>query len=156
MAVGLGKQIAIVELFKAEKCQKEICKDLKVNRMLVWRTLKRYKESRNMQNRPGQGCPQSARTSKLIKATREKVWKYPKRSIQKTAKEANVLYGTMFMVLHRDLKMFPFKYVRKQLLLAKTVEKCLARARIILSHLEPGMLPNLVFTNKRNSTFNTM
>ena len=43
MAVGLGKRIAIVELFKAGKPQKEICKDLKVNRMLVWRALKRYK-----------------------------------------------------------------------------------------------------------------
>ena len=40
--------------------------------MLVWRTLKRYKESGNVQNQPGQGCPRSARTAKLIKATREK------------------------------------------------------------------------------------
>ena len=52
MVVGLGKQITIVELFKAGKSQKEICKDLKVNRMLVWRTFKRYKESGNVQNRP--------------------------------------------------------------------------------------------------------
>ena len=108
MAVGLGKRIAIVELFKAGKTQKEICKDLKVNRMLVWRSLKRYKESGNVQNLPGQGCPRSASTLKLIKKSREivqrnpkrsirktvkKVWKNPKRSIQKTAKEANVSYG---------------------------------------------------------------
>ena len=53
MAVGLGKRIAIVELFNAGKPRKEICKDLKVNRMLVWRTLKRYKESGNVQNQPG-------------------------------------------------------------------------------------------------------
>ena len=48
MAVGLAKQITIVELFKAGKSQKEICKDLKVNRMLIWKTLKRYKESWNV------------------------------------------------------------------------------------------------------------
>ena len=53
MAVGLGKRIEIVELFKAGKPQKKICKDLKVNRMLVWRTLKRYKENGNVQNQPG-------------------------------------------------------------------------------------------------------
>ena len=52
MAVGLGKEIAIVELLKAGKSQKEICKDLKMNRMLVWRTLKRYKKSGNVRNRP--------------------------------------------------------------------------------------------------------
>ena len=107
MAVGLGKQIAIVELFKGGKPQKEICKELKVNRMLVWRTLKRYKESGNVQNQPEQGRPRSASISKLIRKSREivrrnpkrsiwktakRVWRNPKRSIQKTAKEANVLY----------------------------------------------------------------
>ena len=86
ISVGLGKQIAIVELFKAGKPQKEICKDLKVNRMLVWRTLKRYKESGNVQNQPGQGHPRSASTSKLIRKSREIVWRNTKRSIWKTAK----------------------------------------------------------------------
>ena len=86
MAVGLGKRIAIVELFKAGKPQKEICKDLKVNRMLVWRTLKRYKESGNVQNQLGQGCPRSAITSKLIRKSREIVRRNLKRSIRKTAK----------------------------------------------------------------------
>ena len=108
MTVGLGKRITIVELFKAGKPQKEICKDLKVNGMLVWRTLKRYKESGNVQNQPGQGRPRSASTSKLIRKSREivrrnpkrsiqkmakRVWRNPKRFIQKTAKEANVSYG---------------------------------------------------------------
>ena len=65
------------------------------------------------------------------------------------AKEVNVLYGTMFTVLRRDLKISPFKHMRKQLLSAKTVEKCLARARILLTHLEAGMLPNLIFSNKK-------
>ena len=55
----------------------------------------------------------------------------------------------MFTVLRRDLKMFPFKHVRKQLLSAKTVEKRLARARILLSRVEAGTLPNLVFSDKK-------
>ena len=114
MAVGLGKRIAIVELFKAGKPQKEICKDLKVNRMLVWKTLKRYKENGNVQNQPGQGRPRSASTSKLIRKSKEIVWRNPKRSIrktakrvqrnpkrsiQKTAKEVNVLYKPCVTVL---------------------------------------------------------
>ena len=64
MAVGLGKRIAIAELFKAGKSQKEICKNLKVNKMLIWKTLKRYKESENVQNRPEQGRPRSPSTSR--------------------------------------------------------------------------------------------
>ena len=33
--------------------------------------------------------------------------------------------------------------------IGKTVEKYFARARILLSHLEAGTLPNLVFSNKK-------
>ena len=55
----------------------------------------------------------------------------------------------MFMVLRRDLKMSPFKHMKKLLLSAKTVEKHLARARVLLSHLEAGMLPNLVFSDEK-------
>ena len=86
MAVGLSKRIAIVELFKTGKPQKEICKDLKVNRMRVWRTFKRYKESGNVQNQSGQSRPGSASTSKLIRKSRKIVWRNLKRSIWKTAK----------------------------------------------------------------------
>ena len=137
------------ELFKAGKSHKEICKKLKVNRMLVQRTLKRYKESGNVQNRPGQGCPQSARTTKLVKATREKVRRNPKRSIQEMAKEAKVSQGTMFMIFHKDLQMSPYKHVKKQLLSTKTAEKHLARAKILLSCIEASTVPNVVFSDEK-------
>ena len=65
------------------------------------------------------------------------------------AKKANVSYETMFTVLRRDLKMSPFKHVRKQLLSTKTVEKRLARARILLSRSEAVTLPNLVFSDEK-------
>ena len=51
--------------------------------MLVWRTLKRYEETGKVENRSGQGRPRSARTQKLIKATRENLWRNPKRSIRR-------------------------------------------------------------------------
>ena len=38
----------------------------------------------------------------------------------------------------------------------KSHKSRLARARILLSRLEAGTLPNLVSATKRNSTFNTM
>ena len=38
-------------------------------------------------------------------------------------------------------------------LVSKTVEKCLARARILLSCLQANMLPNLVFSNKKKFDF---
>ena len=148
MAKYLDKRTAIVELFKAGKSHKEIWKNLKMNRMPVWRTLKRYKKSGNVQNRPGQGRPRSARTAKLVKATREKVRRNPRRSIREMAKEAKVSQGTMFTILCKDLQMSPYKHVKKQLS-AKTAEKRLARAKILLPRIEARMLPNVVFSDEK-------
>ena len=53
MSSILDKRTAIVELFKAGNSRQDISKSRKVNRMLVWRTLKRYEETEDIQNRPG-------------------------------------------------------------------------------------------------------
>ena len=57
MSSVLDKRTASVELCKAGNSRQDISNSLKVNRMLVWRTLKRYEETRDIQNRPGQGHP---------------------------------------------------------------------------------------------------
>ena len=44
MSSVLDKRTAIVELFKAGYSRQDISKSLKVNRRLVWRTLRRYEE----------------------------------------------------------------------------------------------------------------
>ena len=67
----LDRRTAIGELFKAGNFRQNISKSLKVNRMLVWRTLKRYEKIGDIQNRPGQGRSRTARTPKLVKSTSE-------------------------------------------------------------------------------------
>ena len=52
MTSVLDKRTAIVELLKVGNSRQDISKSLKVNRMLVWRTLKRYEETGDIQNRP--------------------------------------------------------------------------------------------------------
>ena len=113
MSSVLDKRTIIVELNKAGNSKQNIYKSRKVNRILVWMTLKCYDETGDIQNRPGQGRPITARTPKLVKFTREKIRRNPKRSIQNLAKELNVSYGTMSTVLRKDLKMSPFKHVKK-------------------------------------------
>jgi len=149
MSSVLDKRTAIVQLFKAGNSRQDISKSLKVNRMLVWRTLKRYEETGGIQNRPGQGRPRTARTPKLVRSTREKIRRNPKRSIQKLAKESNVSYGTMSTVLRKDLKMSPFKHVKKHQLSAQVVDKRLQRSKNLLSRIQDGTLPNLVFSDEK-------
>ena len=127
MSRVLEKRNIIVELFKARNSRQNISKSLKVNRMLVWRTLKRYEETWDIQNRPDQGRPRTARTAKLVKSTREKIRRNPKRSVHNLAKKSNVSYRTMSTVLRSDLKMSPFKHVKKHQLFAQVVDKRLQR-----------------------------
>ena len=61
------KRAAIIELFKFGKTAPDIAKILNINRMLVWRTLKRFESTGEIVNQPGKGQPRSARTIKLVK-----------------------------------------------------------------------------------------
>ena len=119
MSNVLDKQTAIVELFKAGNTRQDICQSLKVNRMLVWRSLKRYEETRDIQNRPGQGRSRTARTRKLVTFTRKIIRRNRKRSFQNLAKESNMSYGTISTVLRKNQQMFSFKHVKKHQFLFK-------------------------------------
>ena len=52
------------------------------------------------------------------------------------AKEVKVSQGTIFMIFCKDLQMSPYKHVQTQLLLAKTTEKHLTRAKILQDYLQ--------------------
>ena len=93
MSSVLDKRTAIVELLKAGNSRQDISKSLKVNRMLVSRTLKRYEETGDYQNRPGYGRTGTARTPKLAKSTREKIKRNPKRYLQNLAKAKCVVWN---------------------------------------------------------------
>ena len=65
MSSVIDKRTEIVELFNTGNSRQDISKSLKVNRMLVWRTLKRYEEIGDIQNSPGQRCPPNPQTGKI-------------------------------------------------------------------------------------------
>ena len=104
MSSVLDMRTAIIGLFKAGNSGQDISnKSLSVNRMLVWRTLKRYEKTGDIKNRTEQDRPRTARTPKLVKSTREKIRRNPKRYIQNLAKESNVSYRAMSTVLRKNL-----------------------------------------------------
>ena len=55
----------------------------------------------------------------------------------------------MSTVLLKDLKVSPFKYVKKHQLSAHIVDKRLQRSKILLSRTLDGTLPNLVFSDEK-------
>ena len=104
MPQDLLKRAAIIELFKSGKTALDIAKILNINRMLVWRTLERFESTGDIVNKPAQGRPRSARTIKLVKSTKEKHRRNPKRSLRNLAKDGKVSVGTMSTILHTQRK----------------------------------------------------
>ena len=123
--------------------------------MLVWRTLQRYEETGDIQNRPGQGRPRSARTPKLIKSTREKITRNPKRSIQNLANESNVSYAAMSNVLLKDLKMSSFKHVKNTNFLLKLLTNDSKNAKFFFPAFKMACCQTSFSVMRRNSMLNT-
>ena len=123
--------------------------------MLAWRTLKRYEETGDIQNRPVQGRPRTARIPKLVKSTREKIRRNPKRSIKNLAKESTVLYGTMSTVLRKNLKMTPFSMSRKTNFSLKLLTNDSKDARFFFPSFKMARCQISFSVMKRNSTLNT-
>lgn len=51
---------------------KDITKSLKVNKMLVWKTIKRFNKAGHMKNRYGQVCPQNPRADQIHPEVKKK------------------------------------------------------------------------------------
>ena len=155
MSSVLGKRTAIVELFKAGNSRQNISKSLKINRMFVWRPLKRYEETGGIHDRPGQGRPRTARTPKLVKSTREKIRSNSKRSIQNLAKESNVSHGTMSTVLRKDLKMSPVKHVKNTNFLLNLLTNDSKDARLFFPAFKMARCQTLFSVMRRYLMLNT-
>ena len=152
------KSDAIIALFKAGKSTKDIVKalsDLKINRIFVWRVIKRFKETGRVESRARSGRPRSQRTTGAVKAVRSKIRRNPKRSMRQMAKESKMSEATMRRLVKDDLKMKPFTLQKRQALTEATKIKRLARAKHLLSRLRKGTLKNVVFTDEKMFTVET-
>ena len=69
--------------------------------------------------------------------------------MKKMAKESKISPRTMHRICHDDLKMSPYKLQKRQLISGATIEKRLARSKLLLKQLKNGMLQNLIFTDEK-------
>ena len=75
----------------------------KVNIMLVYRTIKRYNDSKGIADRPRSGRPSTTRSIRLRKAVRSQVARNPKRLMRKMAKDMGVNRESLRKVVREDL-----------------------------------------------------
>lgn len=99
----------IVTLHKKGDSNTSIAKKLHIRRKTVWKVVKKFKETGKTCNRPGQGGKRTIRTRELVKNTREKLRRNPRRSASKLAFEAGISVTSMRRILKDDLKTSPYK-----------------------------------------------
>lgn len=106
------KRELIISLFKKNKTQKEILSILEkhnVNRKLVYRTIKRYKETGSSKIQPKVGRKRTVRSPELIKRVRERVRRNPGQSMNKMAKDLQISQRSIRRIVKEDLHMKAYK-----------------------------------------------
>lgn len=139
----------IVTLHKKGESNSLIAKKLHIRRETVWKVVKKFKETGKTCNRPGQGRKRTVRTKKLVKNTREKLRRNPRRSASKLALDAGISVTSMRRILKDDLKTSPYKMQKRHELTDNHELMRLERAQNILNLMSEGMLPNLVFSDEK-------
>ena len=111
--------------------------------------VKRFRETGQTSNRPGQGRKITVRTKRMVKNTREELRTNPRRSAIKLDAEAGISQVSVCRILKEDLKTFPYKMQKRHELTPMHARMRVKRCRHLLNLMEDGMLPNLMFSDKK-------
>ena len=80
----------IISLHKTGESNSTIAKELQIRRETVWKVVKKFRETGQTSNWPGQGRKRTVRTKRMFKNTREKLRINPRRSATKLTAEAGI------------------------------------------------------------------
>ena len=152
MAELQRKRNAILQLHLHGKTNSEICKVLKsgnVTRCLVYRTVKRYKDTGTVEDRPRSGRPRDKRTPRMLKALKNRIKRNPRRCQKKLALQMNVSRQTMQRALKKDLKLKALKRGTCHMLTMQQKKNRLLRCRALLRRYGPEDVKSILFTDEK-------
>ncbi|KAI6653971.1 MhmaT1 transposase [Oopsacas minuta] len=130
----------------------EILKKLKhekVNRMLVYRTIKRYKETSGITDKARSGKPPTARSIRLRKAVRSRVARNHRRSMRKMAKELEINRESLRKLVHQDLGLKSLKRKTVHHLTPSIRQKRLERCKGFLRRLGTQDFEKILFSDEK-------
>lgn len=145
-------RVAVIALHRVGKEPSEIfntLKKLKISRMFVYRTIKRYNDTKSVSDRPRPGRPRSARTPKLINAVRQRIRRNPVRKQKVMAREMNVATRTMSRVLRSDLGLKALRRSTGQFLTAQLKKQRVVKSRALLKRYAQNGHRKILFTDEK-------
>lgn len=107
-----AKRDAVIALYLKKKSTLDIVRELKhlnVNRKFVYRTIKRYKETGDVKDKPRGGRPRSATKANIIANVKKLIEQNPKRSSNELAQEMGISRSSMARILKEDLGLKAYK-----------------------------------------------
>jgi DDE superfamily endonuclease len=153
MKFGLSeKRVAIIALFKCGKSAKEIyqlLKPLPINERFVFRTLRRYKESSDIEDKPREGRPRSVRLKNVIHAVRERVRRNPLRKQKRLAVEMNVSKRSMSRILREDLQLGAYRRCVSHLLTPRLKKIRAERCKKLLKRFKNKGHRRILFSDEK-------
>ena len=109
MADGIRSKIIALRDRKLIKGNFQNVKNEKVSPKLIYRIIKRFKDTGSLSDKPSSGHPRSVRTPALKNKARCRISRNPRRSIRKMARELPVNHETMRKLVVEDLGLKYFK-----------------------------------------------
>ena len=146
-------RVAIVNLYLRGKSQSEILNILnlpKTSRKLVYRTIKRYKDTGSTSDKQRSGRPTFVTTTQKRKVIRSRIQRNPQQSMRKMAVELNISRESVRTIVERDLGLFPYKKRKVHFISAKIKEKRLARSKALLSRFACFGLDEILFSDEKS------
>ena len=144
-----SKIIALYELGISPSETYNKLKSLKISRMIVYRTIKRYNETGSVLDEQRSGRPRSIRTPGLKKNVRCRIFRNPRRSMRKMVREFKVNNETMRKFVSEDLGMRSFKRSKVHHLNDSIRAKRLTRCKGLLKRFGTGDVNRMLFTDEK-------
>ena len=120
-----------------------------VNRMLVYRTIKRYRDTGSVNDRHRSGRPTTTRTVRIRKAMRSRITRNPKRSMRKMAIELGTNRESLRKLVHEDLGLKSLKRKTVHHLTPTLRRKRLVRCKGLLRRLAPRDMDKVLLSDEK-------
>ena len=147
-----AKRSKIISLFESGKSAGEIFKMLgqeNFSRKLIYRTIKRYKETGSFNDKARSGRPRTERTIGLKAKVQKRIVRNPRRSMRKMARDFGVSSRTIRRVVHDQLGLKSLKRRKVHMLTKSIREKRLQRSRILLSRAAESVVDKILFSDEK-------
>ena len=121
----------------------------KTRRKLIYRTIKRYRDTGSTSDRQRSGRPTSATTTQKRKVIRSRIQRNPQRSMRKMALELNISRESVRTIVKSDLGLFPYKKRKVHFISAQIKIKRLARSKALLARFASFGLDEILFSDEK-------